>query len=196
MKKKKSLFSYLIRFTFVFIYVCLLGFIILTGDNKQSIVASNLNQVKSIRTSLFTKKKEEKYLRVNSTYQISTYGKKQKVEFIGTLTGYGPDCVGCTGPVACSPYQNVKNGNIYYEDKDYGKIRIVASDPSVPCGSIIKIYNFPFIEGESFYAITLDRGGDIHGLTMDLLYEKEADTVKIGRQYKILFQIERWGWND
>ena len=47
-------------------------------------------------------------------------------------------------------------------------------------------YNVKFI-GDDFYGIVLDRGGAIVGLTMDLLYPSEKDTVVIGRQYKIVF---------
>ena len=42
--------------------------------------------------------------------------------------------------------------------------------------------------------IVLDRGGAIVGLTMDLLYPSEKDTVIIGRQYDINFKIVRWGY--
>ena len=129
---------------------------------------------------------------VDSIAELETSDNK-KLEFTGTLTGYGPDCEGCSGIVGCSPYQNVQAGNIYYEDEIYGKIRILAADPSIPCGSIIKISNYNFIKGD-FYGIVLDRGSAIQGLTMDLLYESEKDTLKIGRTYNINFKIERWGF--
>ena len=110
----------------------------------------------------------------------------------GTVTAYGPDCVGCSGKLGCPPHQDVRNGNIYYEDKDYGKIRILASDPLIPCGSVIKVSNY---YNQEFYGIVLDRGSAIKGLTMDLLYESEMTTKNIGRQYNITFEIERWGFN-
>ena len=115
-------------------------------------------------------------------------------QFTGTLTGYGPDCKGCGGRVACSPNPNVKNGNIYYNDKEYGKIRILAADKSIPCGSIVHIENFKFVENNEFIGIVLDRGSAIVGNTMDLLYPSEADTVSIGRQRNISFTVLRWGW--
>jgi hypothetical protein len=80
--------------------------------------------------------------------------------FIGTLTGYGPDCIGCNGNTGCDPSQDVTNGNIYYEDAYYGKLRIVASDPKYPCGSIVKI-TAPNLYKEPILAIILDRGGVI-----------------------------------
>ncbi len=70
----------------------------------------------------------------------------------------------------------------------------MASDRSIPCGSIIRIDNYKFNNNEPLYAITLDRGSAIVGMTMDLLYPSEADTEIIGRNYNILFTIERWGW--
>ena len=87
----------------------------------------------------------------------------------------------------------MRNGNIYYDDKEYGRIRIVAADRSIPCGSIVKISNYKFSNGD-FYGIVLDRGSSIVGLTMDLLYTSEKDTVVIGRTYNISFKIERWGY--
>ena len=86
------------------------------------------------------------------------------------------------------------NGKNYYQDSNYGKIRILAADYSIPCGSIIKISNFKFVDGNEFYGIVLDRGSAIVGLTMDLLYPSEKDTVIIGRQKNIHFTVERWGW--
>lgn len=168
--------------------------LIVYGNQRNDILTANVNTVKSIKYSKITaENRSEKYKVVNSTKMIKEYGKSEKLEFTGTLTGYGPDCVGCSGVVACAPHPNVKNNNIYYNDKEYGKIRILAADKSIPCGSIIKISNFKFI-GDDFYGIVLDRGGAIVGLTMDLLYPSEADTVIIGRQYKINFKIERWGY--
>lgn len=113
--------------------------------------------------------------------------------FGGQITGYGPDCVGCSGKVGCSPYQNVKNGNIYFEDEKYGKIRIVAADKRISCGSIVVISNYIF-EEEPIIAIVLDRGGAITGNKMDLLYNAESETVVVGRQYNIQFDILRQGW--
>ena len=114
-------------------------------------------------------------------------------EYTGRLTGYGPDCIGCGGTLACPPNSNVQGGNIYYEDDNYGKIRILAADPSIPCGSIVKVSNYTPL-GEDFYGIVLDRGSDIQGLTMDLLYESENQVRNLGRTYNINFKLERWGY--
>ena len=196
--RRKALIRY---FLFIF-YVFLLALIIITGNKRTQIVTSNVNNVKSLKSSRIVHEieygdiKSTYYARkmVTNTQDIRKYGSSSTIEFMGTLTGYGPDCPGCLGMVYCKPNPNVQNGKIYYTDKTYGKIRIVAADYAIPCGSIIKISNFKFIPGDSFYAIVLDRGSAIVGMTMDLLYPSEADTVIIGRQRNIKFTIERWGW--
>ena len=194
MKNKNSLFLYLKKYFIGFFYVFLVLFVIVYGNERKNVVTTNVNTVKSIKYSKISSNRENNQFKVvDSTTAIKEYGSKYKLEFTGTLTGYGPDCVGCSGIVACSPNPNVKNNNIYYNDKEYGKIRILAADRSIPCGSIIKISNFSFIE-DDFYGIVLDRGGAIVGLTMDLLYPSEKDTVIIGRQYDINFKIVRWGY--
>ncbi len=188
-RKKNSVIYYFCLIISLFIFV----FIILNGNKKVNIVTSNINTVKSIQSSRIIHEVESKKT-VTNTADIKKYGSRYKISFTGTLTGYGPDCPGCLGMVYCKPNPNVQNGKIYYNDKEYGKIHILAADYSIPCGSIIKIENFSFIPGNSFYGIVLDRGSAIVGLTMDLLYPSEADTVIIGRQYNIGFTIERWGW--
>jgi 3D (Asp-Asp-Asp) domain-containing protein len=170
-------------------------FIVFSGNKKVDIVTSNVHNVKSILSTRIVKQKTVPTTKlVTNTSQIKQYGLKNKIEFTGTLTGYGPDCPGCGGHVVCRPNPDVRNGNIYYTDKEYGKIRILAADYSIPCGSIVHISNFKFVPNKEFTGIVLDRGSAIVGLTMDLLYPSEADTVIIGRQRNIEFEILRWGW--
>ncbi len=184
-----------LKYYFIIISVFAIAFIILGGNKKTNIVTSNINNVKSVLSTRITKQINNSPKLVTNVGDIRTYGNLNKLQFIGTLTGYGPDCPGCGGRVACYPNPDVRNGNIYYNEKDYGKIRILAADKSIPCGSIVHIKNFKFVEGDEFIGIVLDRGSAIVGLTMDLLYPSEADTVVIGRQRNIEFNILRWGWN-
>mgnify|MGYP003293188246 CR=1 FL=1 len=145
---------------------------------KNEIVEKNYEHVfvgKEIRENV------EKQLNVKSSLQT----------IYGNLTGYGPDCVGCSGRTA-SGY-DVKN-TIYYNDREFGKIRIVASDPSIPIGSIVKITGLR--GNDPFFAIVLDRGGDVgYGrLTLfDLLYPSESSTESHGIQ-KVRFDIYRYGY--
>ena len=187
--------NHVLRYFMIIICLFLMAFIVSAGNKKTNIVTSNINNVKSIQSSRIVREEIEKIKLVKNVAEIKNFGKTNKIQFKGTLTGYGPDCPGCLGMVYCKPNPNVQNGKIYYSDKEYGKLRILAADYSIPCGSIVKINNFKFInKGEDFYGIVLDRGSAIVGLTMDLLYPSEKDTVIIGRQRDISFTIERWGW--
>ena len=184
---------------YYFLIICLfaIAFIVMSGNKKINIVTSNVNNVKSLQSTRIINKPSSltpKSKLVTNTSDIKKYGSSYKIEFNGTLTGYGPDCPGCSGVVACRPNPNVMNGNIYFTDGDYGKIRVLAADYSIPCGSIVKISNFKFVDGGEFYGIVLDRGSAIVGLTMDLLYPSENDTLIVGRQRNIHFAIQRWGW--
>lgn len=182
------------KYYLLIICIFAIAFIIVGGNKKTNIVTSNVNNVKSVLSTRIVKQNKETVQLVRNVNEIKKYGLNTKIKFIGTLTGYGPDCPGCGGHVACRPNPDVRNGNIYYTDKEYGKIRILAADYSIPCGSIVHIRNYKFVSGEEFTGIVLDRGSAIVGLTMDLLYPSEADTVIIGRQRNIEFTIDRWGW--
>lgn len=115
--------------------------------------------------------------------------------YYGKMTGYGPDCYGCSGITASG--RNVLNGNIYYEDQTFGNIRIVAGDRSIPFGSIIKITGTN-VSNEPVIAIVLDRGGMIgfqegkHSY-FDLLFESEQAASLVGRQ-DATFELLRSGY--
>ena len=187
-----------IRYYLVIIGIFVIAVIILGGNKKINIVTSNVHNVKSVLSTRIVKSEDNTISTklITNVRDIKNYGLKTQIQFIGTLTGYGPDCPGCGGHVACWPNPDVRNGNIYYTDKEFGKIRILAADYSIPCGSIIHIKNFKFVPDKEVIGIVLDRGSAIVGLTMDLLYPSEADTVIIGRQRNIEFNILRWGWKQ
>ena len=113
--------------------------------------------------------------------------------FIGELTGYGGDCPVCSGRVACPPRMNVNKEGIYYQDKTYGKVRIVASSRNYPCGTILR-FNVKKLSSEPIIAIILDRG--VGGNVIDLLTDSEAYATKyVGRVRKLEFEVLREGWN-
>ena len=119
--------------------------------------------------------------------------KKEKVikTYKGNITAYGPDCKGCSG-ITASGY-NVKK-TIYYNDKTYGKVRIVAADKSLPFGTIVKIKDIAGFK--PIIAIVLDRGGAIgfnKKAYFDLLYTSEKDSLSFGRR-KATFEILRLGY--
>lgn len=175
-------------------------FVIASGNERKTVNINNVNYIKSIPVnnlsmvykSITEEKKEE--VKVYSTFnEAISNAPNEKVSFYGKLTGYGPDCKGCGGKTACRPSQNVKNGNIYYNDSDYGKIRILAADKNIPCGSIIKLSNIN-IYSEPIIAVVLDRGGAIKGNHLDLLFETEKDMGGFSTQSNIKFDIIRWGF--
>ena len=112
--------------------------------------------------------------------------------FIGELTGYAGDCPLCSGYLACPPRTSVLKKGIYYDDKTYGKIRIVASSRNYPCGTILK-FNVKKLSDEPIIAIVLDRG--VGGNVIDLLTESEDFArKKVGRVRNLNFEVLREGW--
>ena len=110
--------------------------------------------------------------------------------FYGTITSYVSYCEGCIG-ITASGY-DVRN-NIYYEDDDYGTVRIIAADPSLPFGTIIKISNI----GEDITAIVLDRGDSIgfnNFSQADLLSENLSISYEFGKKNNAKFEILRYGF--
>lgn len=126
-------------------------------------------------------------------------------EYKGTLTGYGPDCPGCSkvGNVSCRTREGKKhsliNDGIYYKDSTYGNIRILAADNSVfPCGTIIKVNNGRL---EEFYGVVLDTGYTMRKawqegtVWMDLAFSSEkASGINNATSKNTKFSVQRWGW--
>ena len=112
---------------------------------------------------------------------------------VGKMSGYGTNCKGCSGYLASGRY--VGDGNIYYNDKKYGKIRIVAGDRTYKFGTIVRIKNSR--AGNNIIAIVLDRGGNIgigKKFMFDLLYKTNSDALKDEVSYNTTFEILRYGY--
>ncbi len=108
----------------------------------------------------------------------------------GTMSSYGPDCVGCNGHLATG-FDATKS--ITYQDSKYGTVRIVAGDKKYPFGTIVHIKG----SGMDFNAIVLDRGGDIgigRRFMFDLLCASEAAASSNGTHYNMTFEIMRYGY--
>ena len=80
----------------------------------------------------------------------------------GKLTGYGPDCPGCSsvGNVSCLTREGANHSltydGLYYNDITYGNLIILAADHLLfPCGTVVKVNNGILNE---FYGIVLDTG--------------------------------------
>lgn len=111
---------------------------------------------------------------------------------VGKMSGYGPDCKGCSGYLASGRY--VGDGNIYYNDSKYGTVRIVAGDYSYKMGTIVRVKNS---RAGNFIAIVLDRGSSIgfgKKFLFDLLYQSEKDAAKDEVSYNTTFEILRYGY--
>lgn len=112
---------------------------------------------------------------------------------VGKMSGYGTNCKGCSGYLASGKY--VGDGSIYYNDKKYGKVRIVAGDRTYKFGTIVRIKNSR--AGSNIIAIVLDRGGNIgigKKFMFDLLYKTEAEALKDEVSYNTTFEILRYGY--
>jgi len=110
--------------------------------------------------------------------------------FYGSITSYVSYCEGCIG-ITASGY-DVRN-TIYYEDNEYGIVRIIAADPSLPFGTIIKISNI----GKDITTIVLDRGGSIgfnNFSQADLLSENLSISYEFGKKNNAKFEILRYGF--
>ena len=200
----KKLLKMLSKRFLVIAFILFTFFVVASGNSKETIVSYNTNNAKSVQAvhivnkynSLLEERKTNNKVVatvVGSFYEAINIAPKQAVSFPGMMTSYGPDCAGCGGHSACPPRQDLTNGNIYFNDSLYGKVRILATDSSIPCGTIIKVTN-PNVSAEPFYAIALDRGGAIVGGKMDLLYETEVAAMSAGTQYNVTYEINRWGW--
>ena len=105
-------------------------FISMSSKNRTSItVAKNDILDKSIKYEVIASQQEE-------AYKVALYTAEST--FVGSLTGYAGDCPLCSGVVACKPRINVLEKGIFFNDSEYGTIRMVASSKKYPCGTILR----------------------------------------------------------
>lgn len=165
-----------------------------------------VEEVKEEKTEIIIEeKKEEVKEEVVVTPLEPDFSDMPAIEtFIGSLTGYGPDCLGCGGKTSTG-FDLTQS--IYYEDEEYGTIRIVAADKYFPFYSIIRISNVPNME--PIIAIVLDRGSDVgwyrdsetgnimfdsqKGTLFDLAFTTEKDPNLIGKTNNVKFEVLRSG---
>lgn len=126
--------------------------------------------------------------------------------FTGTMTAYGPDCVGCIG-ITASGYKVAEKidgvmqsiTTTYYDD-EFGELRIFAAATNkFPFGTVMRVSGDRidgFITG-----IVLDRGGAMNNayaegeILVDLLFETEKSNAvyEFGRQKNLKFEVLRYG---
>lgn len=187
----KYVIYFLNIFMFLMIPVVLLGTDIEKENLSTDIKVLGLNENNVVQKRVV---EDNKYKFNNLMIEIAPGGRSNVLEKqVGSLAAYGPDCPGCSGRLGSG--QNALNGNIYYTDSKYGKIRIVAGDSKYPYGTIVRIVNSRM--GEPFIAIVLDRGGGV-GLnkkfTFDLLCATQSDAAAFASSYNVTFEILRYGY--
>lgn len=132
-------------------------------------------------------------------------GTKTNEIYTGKMTGYGADCVGCsgTGNLSCKTKNGKKhsllNDGATYNDLQYGEVRILAAAlEKFPCGTIVNVTHSKL---GTFKSIVLDTGsamnkalskGEIH---MDLAYVTQKDSnIYLSTTNSAKYEILRWGW--
>lgn len=200
---------------------------VLNVDNKNMDFGTNIvNQQPIVLQTQKAEKQEEVQIPVvNTTEQVQVQAEQKVVKeesvkqveeqvttqpvtlesMTGRLTGYGPDCTGCsgTGNLACRTKEGTKynlyNNGIYYNDSTFGQVRIVAAaKQKFPCGTIIEIVK---AGQQPITAVVLDRGGSMNAaysngtIWIDLAYASIAD-AKVGglAGYNYQINVKRWGW--
>ena len=173
-------FNYLIRLTILILILIITK----TSTDVFEAKVENDNLNKTIDLSTMA-------IRVIETNALDKYSAKDS--YTGDLTGYAHNCPLCNGTLACAPKYNIKDGTTTYDDKDYGKVYIVASSKNLSCGTIVRFYNNRVKEGEVL-AIVLDRG--VMGNALDLLVPTEEFALsRIGRS-SINYDVLRNGWGN
>ncbi len=149
--------------------------------------------------------KEEKVLQESIT-EIKEVGNGDSSTYTGKITGYGPDCEGCStvGNVACFTREHTNHSLIYdgitYTDTEYGEVRILAADhQKFPCGTIVYVESGT---GNNFMGIVLDTGSAMrnawreYGIVwMDVAFASEKDAF-YGNMTgnNATYTVKRWGY--
>jgi len=141
-----------------------------------------------------------------ATNEVIEIGTGAGANYVGNTTGYGADCPGCSGTVACKTREgnnhHLVNDGIYYNDSQYGSVRILAASHKVfGCGTIIEVDNG---REEPFLGIVLDTGIDmrknweLYGLIhLDVAFVTQNDPAVYSMTatgQKAKFEVKRWGW--
>lgn len=180
----------------LFICAGIIGYISLDQDSYKSLDAKNNNLNKSVPTKELVNSFQELNKRtikpvMYNNFEDAVYNSQYyPTSFVGKLVHYGPDCPECGGHLGCNG-QDARNGNIYYNDAEYGKVRIVAMSSTIPCGSMIKI-NVDAYDPDGMYAIVLDRG--VSGAMVDLLKESSKSKSPVRTVSGVTFDIVRYGY--
>lgn len=177
----------------VFIFLFLLFGTV--GSNKNVTIIANNNFNKMADRTLVLFEEEDKKVEVKEEIVVTPepnlfYDRAVIKTEVGTITGYGPDCAGCSGITASG--HNLHE-SIYYNDLEFGTVRILAADKSIPFYSIFRVSNIPGMD--PFLAIVLDTGGNVgygKGTLFDLAHANEKNGV-LPKTSNVTFEMLRSG---
>lgn len=181
----------------VFVFLFLLFGTVGSNKNVTIIANNNFNKMADRTLVLFEeeKKEEDKKVEVKEEIVVTPepnlfYDRAVIKTEVGTITGYGPDCAGCSGITASG--HNLHE-SIYYNDLEFGTVRILAADKSIPFYSIFRVSNIPGMD--PFLAIVLDTGGNVgygKGTLFDLAHANEQNGV-LPKTSNVTFEMLRSG---
>jgi len=192
MKKDYSRKNYVFRLTIVTLFI--IGFLIIISTNNKTY--TNITYDISNNRSVKAMHLVSKYIlnniqnkNVTTIEEIITYKNANNVTYNGITSGY---VFSKEQPITkCPPYQNKANGNIFYQDYQFGMTRIIEADSRIPCGSIIKISKIN--NYSDFYAIVLDHSSINLGTKLNLLFESN-EVANSFEETTSTYTIVRWGW--
>ena len=153
----------------------------ITNSSNTKVVNDNLN----MNLDLTAMAKLVENNSINSIYIA-------KDSYVGDLTGYTANCPLCGGKLACLPELDVLNGNVEYNDIEYGKVKIIASSKNLPCGSVVR-FTSQKISSTPSIAIVLDRG--VGSNNIDLLVSNYDTAISLGRS-TVNYDVLREGWKE
>lgn len=164
--------------------------VIVVKQEDQNTPRAKKETIKSDKKQAESKKIEEKK---KETPVIKEEITKYNVleTFTGTLSAYGADCPGCSTRTS-SGFDISKS--IYYNDKKYGNVRILAGDRKYPYGTIV---NLKLSDKTEIKGIVLDRGGNIgigKKFQFDILLNSQKEAYKFGTRKNTTFEILRLGY--
>lgn len=181
----------------VFVFLFLLFGTVGSNKNVTIIANNNFNKMADRTLVLFEEEKKNESSTDDTKEKIVVtpepnlfYDRAVIKTEVGTITGYGPDCAGCSGITASG--HNLHE-SIYYNDLEFGTVRILAADKSIPFYSIFRVSNIPGMD--PFLAIVLDTGGNVgygKGTLFDLAHANEQNGV-LPKTSNVTFEMLRSG---
>lgn len=128
-------------------------------------------------------------------------------EYTGVMTGYGPDCSTCSGRgyVSCKTEDkknfNLINDGVYYNDDEYGEVRVLAAALSeFPCGTIVEVKSsnlgdFTGIVMDTGYTMREQLKNDVYHFDVAYETEKNEEIKKATNMSgEVIYSVQRWGW--